>query len=266
MLVVIGNSYAVFVCFRFLKMRLSTKERQILRGGVKNYLVQHPFAKKSEVVSYFQEQGYSRSTVYNAVLRHYQGLGIQDKERTGRPRKLTRGKVTKLVKQASDTVGCSLRKLSRSFHVCPATVRSNLLREGLRYHKRQAVPKYSETQIATVPSLCRKLLQKHIPIGTSVLMDDEKYFSYTADETPGNAGFYTKNKATCPTDVKYKQKSKFSPKVLMLIALSDHLPAIFPAHLLSVPDKRYLSLRMFAEKTFAFHCQVSFRQPVHILA
>ena len=38
---------------------------------------------------------------------------------------------------------------------------------------------------------------------------------------PGNAGFYSSDKDSTPSDVKYKSKQKFEPKILVWLALSS---------------------------------------------
>ena len=38
---------------------------------------------------------------------------------------------------------------------------------------------------------------------------------------PGNFGFYSDNKEEAPLDVKFKSKQKFSPKILVWLALSS---------------------------------------------
>ena len=46
-----------------------------------------------------------------------------------------------------------------------------------------------------------------------VIMDDEKYFTFTNDSMPQNSGFYTDNARLCPNNVKYKGKNKFPKKI-----------------------------------------------------
>ena len=56
---------------------------------------------------------------------------------------------------------------------------------------------------------------------TFIIVDDEKYFTFSGEETPGNAGFYSSNKENIPDDVKFKSKQKFEPKILVWLALSS---------------------------------------------
>lgn len=48
-----------------------------------------------------------------------------------------------------------------------------------------------------------------------VIMDDESYIQFKADENPGNATFSTLDKETTRPEVKFEQKSKFLKKFLV---------------------------------------------------
>ena len=48
----------------------------------------------------------------------------------------------------------------------------------------------------------------------------KKYFTFSGEETPGNASFYSSNKENTSDDVKFKSKQKFEPKILVWLALS----------------------------------------------
>ena len=50
-------------------------------------------------------------------------------------------------------------------------------------------------------------------------MDDEKYFTLSNSEIKGNDGFYTDNVEEVPNNVRYKQKAKFTDKVLVWCAI-----------------------------------------------
>jgi hypothetical protein len=55
----------------------------------------------------------------------------------------------------------------------------------------------------------------------SVVMDDEKYFSLSNINIPGNDIFYTSDKSTAPNEIKYAMKKKFEDKVLVWVAISE---------------------------------------------
>ncbi len=56
----------------------------------------------------------------------------------------------------------------------------------------------------------------------SVVIDDEKYFSLSNINIPGNDIYYTSEKLTAPNEIKYGMKKKFEgDKVLVWIAISE---------------------------------------------
>ena len=54
-----------------------------------------------------------------------------------------------------------------------------------------------------------------------VILDDEKYFTFSNSNTPGNRGYYTDNKATAPTDIRFNMVEKYPPKVLVYMVISS---------------------------------------------
>ena len=56
---------------------------------------------------------------------------------------------------------------------------------------------------------------------TFIIVDDEKYFTFSDEETPSSADFYSSNKENTPDDVKFKSKQKFKLKILVWLALSS---------------------------------------------
>ena len=53
------------------------------------------------------------------------------------------------------------------------------------------------------------------------MMDDEKYFGLTGYQMSGNIHFYSSDTTQTPTEVKNRAKSKFEPKVLLWISISE---------------------------------------------
>jgi hypothetical protein len=52
------------------------------------------------------------------------------------------------------------------------------------------------------------------------VLDDEKYFTLSAPQMPGNDSFYTSDPSSAPLSIKLKLKRKFEPKVMLYIAIS----------------------------------------------
>lgn len=92
---------------------------------------------------------------------------------------------------------------------------------GLKYCKRRKAPKYKPDQLEKLPGKCRKLRRDLTDSNTVIIVDDEKYFSFSGENMPSNAGFYTADVQGAPTDVKFKSKEKFAPKILVWLAVSS---------------------------------------------
>jgi hypothetical protein len=82
-------------------------------------------------------------------------------------------------------------------------------------------PKYNPTQSEKAKKNCRKLVNKLYSEDLDVIFDDEKYFSFSKYETPGNRGFHTFNVNECSDNVKFEGKEKFPKKILVWIAISE---------------------------------------------
>jgi hypothetical protein len=63
----------------------------------------------------------------------------------------------------------------------------------------------------------------HFQRKKSIVMDDEKHFTFGNPEISANTGFWTKNnKDMAPNNVKYKSKAKFEPNILVWLAISQY--------------------------------------------
>ena len=199
---------------------LDVQTRTNLRERVSILLKQDKNFSKNEIVKHFKKEGISTSTCYKMIYKIIKdGTHVKGK-RTGRPSTWTTRNLTKLKGLAKNKVGTSQIKLSKVFGVSHQNIGQVLAKIGLSYTKRKKVPKYSDKQLSAIPGLCRKLLRTHFPIDFSVILDDEKYFGFSGDETCGNRGFYTDNYEETPDNVKFKQKLKFAPKILVWVAIS----------------------------------------------
>ena len=55
--------------------------------------------------------------------------------------------------------------------------------------------------------LSRKLVNELYKQGNVIIMDDEKYFTFSCHDMPQNSGFYTDDIKSTPNNVKYKGKA-----------------------------------------------------------
>ena len=164
-------------------------------------------------------EGFKRSTIYNIIKRYENGLPVEHHSGGGRPPYFNGKNLKRLKNAAADRVGVSQRSLARKFGVTKSTIDYNLKKIGLKYYKRQKAPKYTEKQLKQIPKKCRKIrrqLTKH----TFIIVDDEKYFTFSNNDMPRNTGFYTSDKEHAPDKVKYKPKEKYEKKILIWLALS----------------------------------------------
>ena len=66
---------------------------------------------------------------------------------------------------------------------------------------------------------CRKLYD--LSSQNTIVMDDEKYFGLTGYQMSKNTHYYRSDKDRTPHKVKNRSKSKFEPKILLWIAISE---------------------------------------------
>ena len=64
--------------------------------------------------------------------------------RSARPKKLSRGQLTRLKRLVNKRTGISLRRLASRFKVSYQTVSNHLKVMGIRYYKKQRAPKYTD--------------------------------------------------------------------------------------------------------------------------
>ena len=86
---------------------------------------------------------------------------------------------------------------------------------GIRYYKKQRVPKYTDKQLEEVPTRARRLYRMLSNNNFELIMDDEKYFLLQDQPAPTNRGFYMSDKRTIAPQVKFKRIQKFEPKILV---------------------------------------------------
>ena len=147
-----------------------------------------------------------RRTIYNIIKSYEGGLPCEDKPRQGRTTKLNKQQLQKLKDSAENNVRTSQRKLAKKFKISRPCIQRSLKKIGLKYYKRHRAPKYSQKQLEQIPAKCRKLRREFTDQETCIIVDDKKYFTFSDEETPGNAGFYPSNKENTPDDVKFKSK------------------------------------------------------------
>ena len=192
-------------------MPLPVREREAFRKRVQNFLVKNPNLKKSEVVKlfrYYGKEGIPSRTMYDVMDKLETDEPIKEKKRTGRPSSLTAAKASKLKRLTNNRTGVSQRRIARDFQADQSTICRMLSKMGIKYRKREKTPKYSEAQRVKATKLSRELLDEIRGSNDVIIVDDEKYFTFSGDNIPGNAGYYTNDKDKCPESVRFAGKKE----------------------------------------------------------
>ncbi|XP_065652787.1 uncharacterized protein LOC136080106 [Hydra vulgaris] len=177
-------------------MRLNTTERESFRKRLKMFF--EGFARRLETVQSFS-----------------------DRKHPGRPTSWTREKKAQLTRLVNNRKGVNQRKIGIKFGVNQSTIGRQLKKMKIKYRKREKTLKYTIEQQIKAKKRRRKLVNQLYNAKSLLVIDDEKYFCFAGDNMPGNSGYYTNNKKTCPESVRFIEKNKFPKKLLMWIAISD---------------------------------------------
>ena len=125
---------------------------------------------------------------------------------------------------------------------------------GIEYRKREKTAKYNPKQQQRNEELSGKLAKNLYRSSYSVIIDDEKYLTFSGNNMPGNAGYYSSDKSNCPDKSRFVGKEKFPTKILIWIAISvrgmskPYLPIEIGGHQI-----RHLHQRMLGQKVAAIH-------------
>ena len=92
---------------------------------------------------------------------------------------------------------------------------------GIGYYEKQRARKYIDKQLEEVPTRVRRLYRMLSNNDFQLIMDDEKYFLLQDQLAPTNRVFYTSDKRTTVSQVKFRRTQKFEAKILVCIAISE---------------------------------------------
>jgi len=201
---------------------MTRDEREALSQRICNFYCDSANKSVKTTVKYFVKQNIPQRTIYY-ILNKYLKYGItKDRPRSGRPLKLSDKKLKQIVKSVNNRTGVSQRELAKDSHVHHSTISRNLRkRTSIRIRKRRTAPKMdSQDQDKRAKKNCGKLYRKLLR-GCDLILDDEKYFKLTGDNVNSNRLFYSTDPATAPTDIKFRKKKKFEPKLMVWMAMSS---------------------------------------------
>jgi transposase len=177
--------------------------------------------ENSVILNVFLNKKVSRATIYRIIKECKDGEPLIKDEKRGRKPLLNPQKQKKMIKMAENKIGVSIRKLGRKFNVSHTTIVRNVKKSGLQFRKRRKTPKYTEKQLLKIKKNCHSLRTKHLRGDKVIVMDDEKYFTFSNSTNTGNNGFYTSDFQNTPDKVKFAGKDKFEKKVLVWCAISS---------------------------------------------
>ncbi|CAF4230632.1 unnamed protein product [Rotaria magnacalcarata] len=173
---------------------------RINREQLQKQVVQHYInvanKQKQVTVNHFLQEKIPRQTIYSIIRKYEESGYIGDKPRSGRPKKLSRGQLTRLKRLINKKTGISLRRLAPRFKVSYQTSSNRLKAMGIKYYKKQRAPKYTDKQLEEIPTRARRLYRMLSNNDFELIMDNEKYFLLQDQSVPTNRGFYTSDKRT----------------------------------------------------------------------
>lgn len=202
-------------------MRQNVADREFLRKRVKIFLEKNSTFKQSEVVTEFVRLGYARRSVYNVLSKLTTDQPIKDRKRTGRPTSWTASSRGRLKRLVNNRTGVSQRRLAQKFRVSHMTIGRQLAKMSIRCRKREKTPKYDEKQQQKSQELSRRLYTQLRDANCDVIIDDEKYFTFSGHHMPANARYYSDDVKTCPESVRFAGYAKYPDKVMVWIAISE---------------------------------------------
>lgn len=206
-----------------------------------------------EILQMFKDKPISRSTIFRVIKDCREGRVPCNKEKTGRPPKLSAKTTKNLLSSATNKVGQSTRRLSRKFGISRSTVHRVLKRNNMVYRKCKQEPEYTPEQLKTISKHCRILREKYFANGKSIILDDELHFSFSHHRSSAFDGYYTDNNIENPPNtVEYAGKTEFEPKVSVWLAIS--------AKGVSVPYIRSYDAQPITADTYVSQCLPKLKQ------
>ena len=191
-----------------------------MRQMIANRIVQY-FEKygKTETVKHFVDEGENRVTVYE-IIKRYQRTGTSKfAPKSGRPRSVTTGRVTKAVKYKLLNKNATERGVAAQLGLPKSTVHYIKVRENIMTNKCTITPNYKKNQSNRGKTNSRKVYRKSI--GKVLILDDETYVTCDTRETGGQEFFNFIDKSKVPDRVRFRPKSKFPLRYLVWQAIDE---------------------------------------------
>ena len=193
-------------------------KQEALRFRVEKFMLMNNKMPKSFIVKHFQEEGHARSTLYSIISGHERKLSMKRKPGSGiKPKIFDSRKKIQLKKYLDHKDKVSVTSATKKFKCSRITINYWIKRLNIKLRKKKKAPYYGPGQDVIAKRLCAYLYNKFRH--RNFVIDDEKYFTLTGIL---NNSFFSFDESITPDSVKYKQKIKFEPKVLLWIAISPN--------------------------------------------
>lgn len=219
-------------------MKLTRREHEDIAKRIITFHISSANSILKTTVSHFLKQKIPRQTTYDILKKYNVHKTTTFLSKSGRPPKISDKEVQSLVKTVNNKTGISQRRLGRQFGVHQSTISRTLKkRTSVRIFTRRKAPKYrDENQKHRAQSNSWTLYQILKP-DVQLILDDEKYFSLNGDISC-NRKYYTTDRSTAPSEVKFKTKMKFEPKLLVWMAVSQKGISSIYVHRSTIPIKQ----------------------------
>jgi transposase len=136
---------------------MTRSERECLQKRIVQFYVNIAGKKKKLTVNHFLTEKIPRRTIYNIIKNYKEGATVGGKPRSGRPKKLCSGQLTRLKHLVNHKTDVSLRRLGSEFLVSHETIRTYFEEMNISYYKKQRAPSYTDQQLNEVPTRARRL-------------------------------------------------------------------------------------------------------------
>ncbi|KAL4469145.1 hypothetical protein ABPG72_005915 [Tetrahymena utriculariae] len=135
-------------------------------------------------------------------------------------KKMDKNNLQKLKNLFENSHNISQRQAGKRFK-CHHSYISKALRthKNIRAYKKSKIPSRTDVQQKDAQTKCGRVYRKYKKL--FCIIDDESYFTFSNTLLSENRQFYSSNLVNTPGDIKYRQVSKFEPKILVWICFSS---------------------------------------------
>ena len=124
-------------------------------------------------VSQFLAENVPYRSIYNIIRKYEASDIVENKPRSGHPRKTSSDQRTRLRRLVNHYTCVSLRKVAPEFRVHIRTIQDELKATNIIYRKMKSVPRYTGKQMQEAPTRSRGLYRTLLHGDFDLIMDNE---------------------------------------------------------------------------------------------